>query len=113
MDLAKLESIEVLENDVEPPPSATALLGAMKILVPMAGLIDIDAERQRLQKNRDRTAAGLNKSESKLANKKFRDNAPDDVIAKEVSKLEALQQEIFQFDAQLARLSELSEKSGR
>ena len=113
MELGKLESIEILEDGAEPPPSATALLGAMKILVPMAGLIDIDAERQRLQKNRARAAAGLERSESKLANPQFRENAPNDVIAKEQAKLEGLQQEILQFDAQLARLSQPGGKSGR
>jgi valyl-tRNA synthetase len=111
MELARLENIVILPPGTEPPPSATALLGKMKILVPMAGLIDIDAERQRLSKNRSRTIAGLGKTESKLSNEKFRANAPDDVIAKEQAKMEALRQEITEFDAQLARLDQLSEKS--
>ena len=111
MGLAKLADITVLKPGTEPPPCATALLGRMKILVPMAGLIDIDAERQRLDKNRNRAIAGLGKTEGKLANEKFRTNAPDDVIAKEQAKREALRQEITQFDAQLARLDQLSEKS--
>ncbi len=111
MGLAKLADITILKPGTEPPPCATALLGRMKILVPMAGLIDIDAERQRLNKNRDRAIAGLGKTEGKLANEKFRANAPDDVIAKEQAKREALRQEITQFDAQLARLDQLSEKS--
>jgi valyl-tRNA synthetase len=111
MGLAKLSDITILKPGTEPPPCATALLGRMKILVPMAGLIDIDAERQRLEKNRNRAIAGLGKTEGKLANEKFRTNAPDDVIAKEQAKREALRQEITQFDAQLARLDQLSEKS--
>jgi valyl-tRNA synthetase len=111
MQLARLDSIVILTPGTEPPPSATALLGRMKILVPMAGLIDIDAERRRLNKNRSRTIAGLDKTEGKLSNEKFRANAPDDVIAKEQAKMEALRQEITEFDAQLARLDQLSEKS--
>jgi valyl-tRNA synthetase len=112
MELARLENISILPPGTEPPPSATALLGKMKILVPMAGLIDVDAERQRLDKNRNRAMVGLGKTEGKLSNEKFRANAPDDVIAKEQAKLEALQLEIAEFDAQLARLDQLSENSG-
>jgi valyl-tRNA synthetase len=106
--LARLESIEILDSGVEPPPSATALLGSMKILVPMAGLIDVAAERQRLEKNRTRAAAGLAKVQGKLANEKFRANAPAAVIEKENAKAEALEQEIAQFDEQLARLELLT-----
>ena len=107
-DLARLASINVWKDDDEPPPAATALLGSMKILVPMAGLIDVDAERARLEKNRARSEAGLAKVTGKLANEKFRTNAPADVIAKETGKLEALQQEIALFDEQLARLDQLA-----
>jgi valyl-tRNA synthetase len=112
MELARLEQITVLNPGDESPPSATALLGKMKILVPMAGLIDVDAERQRLDKNRNRAMTGLSKTENKLSNEKFRANAPDDVIAREQARLEALQQEIAEFDVQLARLDQLSENSG-
>ena len=102
--LARLDSIDILEADTEPPPSATALLGAMKILVPMAGLIDVAAERQRLGKNRDRAAGNLDRVRGKLANEKFRANAPAAVIDKEQAKADTLAQEITQLDEQLARL---------
>jgi valyl-tRNA synthetase len=102
--LARLDSIDILEAGAEPPPSATALLGAMKILVPMAGLIDVAAERQRLGKNRDRAAGNLDRVRGKLANEKFRANAPAAVIDKEQAKADALAQEIAQLDEQLARL---------
>jgi len=102
--LARLEKVTVLPAGEEPPPSATALLGKMKILVPMAGLIDIAAERARLTKNRDRVANGLKRVEGKLANEKFRANAPTAVIEKELQKCAAMQQEISQIDEQLSRL---------
>jgi valyl-tRNA synthetase len=78
----------------------------------MAGLIDVGAERLRLEKNRGRANAGLGKTESKLSNDKFLANAPDNVIAKEHAKLSALRLEIAEFDAQLARLDALNENSG-
>jgi len=107
-DLARLSGIEILDDGVEPPPAATALLGGMKILVPMAGLIDVEAERARLVKNRARAAAGLGKVKGELANEQFRAKAPPAVIEKKEAKCAALQQEITQFDEQLARLEQLS-----
>ncbi len=105
--LARLERIDLLEPGAEPPPAATALLGVMKILVPMAGLIDVDAERERLGKNRDRATQGLTRVRGKLANEKFRANAPANVVAREEAKAQALEQEIRQLDEQLARLEKL------
>jgi len=74
----------------------------------MAGLIDVEAERARLDKHRARAVAGLGKVKGKLANPQFRANAPTTVIEKEQAKYAALQQEITQFDEQLARLDQLS-----
>ncbi len=108
--LARLKKVTVLPASEEPPPSATALLGKMKILVPMAGLIDVAAERARLTKNRDRVSSGLKRVTGKLANEKFRANAPAAVIEKEQQKSTAMQQEISQIDEQLARLDELTDK---
>jgi len=107
-NLARLEEITVLSTAEEPPPSATALLGKMKILVPMAGLIDVAAERSRLNKNRERIQTGLERVEGKLANEKFRANAPAAVIEKEQQKLADMQLEISQIDEQLSRLDALS-----
>jgi len=106
--LARLEEISVLPTGDEPPPSATALLGTMKIFVPMAGLIDVAAERARLTKNRDRVLNGLKRVEGKLANEKFCANAPAAVIEKEQQKCASMQQEISQIDEQLIRLDSLS-----
>jgi valyl-tRNA synthetase len=106
-NLARLDSIEIIEDSSEPPPCATALLGAMKILVPMAGLIDVAAERRRLEKNRGKAEAESRKVEAKLGNDKFLNNAPDAVVAREKSKFEALRQAITQLDEQISRLNEL------
>ena len=80
----------------------------MKILVPMAGLIDVDAERQRLEKNRAKAEGDCKRVAGKLANEKFLAKAPAAVVAKEKAKFEALQQEISQLEEQIARLAELS-----
>ncbi|MCC5794468.1 MAG: hypothetical protein JJT85_07000 [Chromatiales bacterium] len=46
-------------QDIQPPASATALLDGIKLLVPLAGLVDVAAERERLEKNRQKLAADL------------------------------------------------------
>jgi valyl-tRNA synthetase len=105
--LARISDLQRAENGVEPPASATALLDGMKILVPMAGLIDVAAERDRLQKRRDKTVADEQKITAKLANEKFVTRAPEDVVAKERGRQEALLRDISQLDVQLAKLAEL------
>jgi valyl-tRNA synthetase len=105
--LARLENISTLEDGDEPPTSATALLGGMKILVPMAGLIDVVAERDRLQKQLDRAAGDLHKIEAKLANENFVARAPEAVVTKERGRQSSLQQEIAQLEEQVAKLAEL------
>jgi valyl-tRNA synthetase len=102
--LARVEEIGLLPAGAEPPPAATALLGSMKILVPMAGLIDVAAERQRLEKNRAKAKADLQRCEGKLGNQHFLARAPDHVVDKERARFETLQREIQQFSEQLEKL---------
>ncbi len=85
--LAKLESVTWLEAGDEVPLSAMALVGEMEVLVPMAGLIDKDAELARLQKELGKLDAEMKRLNGKLGNAKFVDNAPVDVVAKERAKL--------------------------
>jgi valyl-tRNA synthetase len=105
--LARLETIEPLADGEDAPTSATALLGGMKILVPMAGLIDVGAERERLQKRHGKAAGELQKIATKLANESFVAKAPEAVVAKERGRQGELEQELQQLDAQIAKLAEL------
>ncbi|RKF18652.1 valine--tRNA ligase [Alginatibacterium sediminis] len=86
--LAKLETVTTLESGETAPASATALLGEMEVLIPMAGLIDKDAELARLNKQLEKVSGDLKRVEGKLANEKFVANAPDAVIAKERAKMD-------------------------
>ena len=85
--LAKLESLEWL-GDREAPMAATQLVGEMEVLVPMAGLIDKDAELARLDKELDRLDKEIGRLEGKLGNEKFTAKAPAEVVAKEQAKLD-------------------------
>ena len=85
--LANLEAITWLEPGEEAPMSATALVGNMEILVPMAGLIDKDAELARLNKEIDKLQRELEKVQSKLGNENFVGKAPAEVVAKERERM--------------------------
>lgn len=87
MSLAKLENITWLENDQDAPESATALVGDMSLLIPLAGLIDKDAELERLQKNIDKLEVEIKRLSGKLSNANFVDRAPEAVVNKEREKL--------------------------
>jgi valyl-tRNA synthetase len=85
--LAKLESTQVLTDADEAPACATALVGSLEVLIPMAGLIDVEAELARINKQLEKAEKGLAQVEKKLANEKFVNNAPEAVLAKEKDKL--------------------------
>ena len=88
--LGRLESITILLSDDGGLESATALVGNLKILIPMAGLIDKDAELARLDKEIQRIQNDLPRVEGKLNNPAFVDKAPAEVIAKEKAKLDEM-----------------------
>ncbi|GFD89877.1 valine--tRNA ligase [Tenacibaculum sp. KUL152] len=86
--LSKLETVTVLKDGEEAPASATALVGEMEILIPMAGLIDKDAELARITKAMEKIEKDVSRTRGKLGNEKFVSNAPEAVIEKERAKLE-------------------------
>ncbi|MGQ3056397.1 MAG: valine--tRNA ligase, partial [Nevskia sp.] len=105
--LARLESIRVLSASEEAPQSATALLGSMKILVPMAGLIDKAAELARLAKLKAKLQKDLETNEARLASDKFVNGAPAAVIEKERARVAQQKAELATLAEQEARISAL------
>ncbi|WP_372809287.1 valine--tRNA ligase [Litorivivens sp.] len=92
--LAKLDSITVLTEHDQKPMSATQLVGAMELLVPMADLIDKDAELARLTKEIGRLEKEVQRLAGKLGNEKFVSKAPAEVVEKEKEKLAAQEQSL-------------------
>jgi valyl-tRNA synthetase len=88
--LAKLESVTWLQVSDTAPESATALAGEMKILIPLAGLIDKDAELARLDKEIAKIEKNLEKTEAKLGNSNFVDRAPEHVVQVEKDRAEEM-----------------------
>ena len=85
--LAKLERVDWLDDPEQAPLSATQLVGEMEVLVPMADLIDKEAELARLAKEIDRQDTLIAGIEKKLGNESFVAKAPEAVVEKERGKL--------------------------
>jgi valyl-tRNA synthetase len=105
--LANVSQARGLAAGETAPQSATALLGDMKILVPMAGLIDVDAELARLTKRRARVAQDLARSEGKLGKASFVENAPAEIVEQERTRVADFKRELEQLGAQLERVASL------
>ena len=106
--VGRVESVTTLIKDEDPPAAATALLGDMRMLVPMKGLIDVDAERARLTKKQGKINNDLQRSIGKLKNKKFADNAPAEVVTQEQGRVVEFEKAIAQLTEQLEKLDELA-----
>ena len=102
--LARLESIDVLTADDQEPESAVALVDHLKLLIPMAGLIDKDAELARLGKQIDRLTKEVARLGGKLSNKGFTDKAPEAVVAAEQQKLDDAKAALGQLEAQRLKI---------
>lgn len=105
--LIKPESLTWLESGDEAPVAATHLVGDMQVLVPMAGLIDKDAELARLDKEIDRKSKDRERTRNKLGNSNFVDKAPEEVVQKERDKLLELESALEKLEAQKARVATL------
>ncbi len=105
--LAKLETITWLNVGDDAPMSATALVGDMEVLVPMAGLIDKNAELARLQKEIDKATKDLERIEGKLSNESFVAKAPAAVVDKERAKCDDLRLTVSKLEEQKASIESL------
>ncbi len=87
---AKLTDIEVREDyKADRGDAKTAVMGAL-LCLPLAGIIDFDKERERLQKELSKIDKVLPRVEEKLQNPEFMQNAPEEIIEKEREKASEL-----------------------
>ncbi|EJL6603544.1 valine--tRNA ligase [Vibrio cholerae] len=107
VSLAKLESIRVLADGEATPACATALVGKSELMMPMAGLIDKDAELDRLAKEIAKTQGEIARIEGKLGNEGFVAKAPEAVITKEREKLAGYQEALVKLEQQKATIAAL------
>ncbi|MCK5896645.1 MAG: valine--tRNA ligase [Cocleimonas sp.] len=102
--LAKIETVTWLGQTAEAPESATALVGEMKVLIPLAGLIDKEAETVRLSKAIEKIQKGLHGLEARLNNPNFADKAPEKVVHQVRQQAEQQQAALTQLEEQLAKI---------
>jgi valyl-tRNA synthetase len=105
--LARIESITMLSDDDDVPPSLSALYGNLEILVPMAGVVDVGAERARLEKELQKQNGELSRIQGKLSNASFIDRAPEAVVSNERQKQQAAEDAVQAITSQLQRLEGL------
>ncbi|HEU4626335.1 MAG TPA: valine--tRNA ligase [Steroidobacteraceae bacterium] len=109
--LAGLETLDILPSGATAPEAATALMGELTILVPLAGLIDAKAEVERLEKLIAKTRDELRKTHTKLANEKFVNNAPKAVVDQERERQAEFQRTLTSLETQLARVRRLLDRT--
>jgi len=103
--LARVDAPQWIASGSDEPAAAAAVVGTMRVLIPLAGLIDVGAEKARLAKEIARIEGEIKKCEGKLGNANFVANAPAEVVAQE-------RQRITDWTTQANALREQSQKLG-
>ena len=86
--LAKMENVEVVCGGEDPTPAGVGVAGTVEIFLPMKGLVDLDKEKARLEKELGKLEGWMKGCRAKLANQKFTANAPEHVIQQQKDMLE-------------------------
>ncbi|HHL31136.1 MAG TPA: valine--tRNA ligase [Oceanospirillales bacterium] len=105
--MAQLEAISVLKDGEQAPESAVALIGEMKINIPLAGLIDVAAEMARINKLMQTANKEIARSAGKLKNERFINSAPEAVVKKEKDNLAANEHKLVELKGQLTKLKSI------
>ena len=105
--LAKVESLEIVKEGDEVPLSSSSMVGQLRVLVPMKGLIDPTAELARLGKSYDKLKGQSEGIARKLSNEGFVSKAPAEVVDAEKAKLAELEGQLTAMTAQMEQLKAL------
>jgi valyl-tRNA synthetase len=105
--LARVQPLHIVSQPGDAPQEAvvTAVLKDSQVVLPMGGMFDLEAERQRLQKQIAAAEADVERLRSKLANQEFLAKAPAAVVAKEKEKLEAAQARVAGLQERLRQIA--------
>jgi valyl-tRNA synthetase len=103
--LARVSGIEILASGAKPKLASSAVVDGSEIFVPLEGLIDVEAERGRLEKEIARLQQAVEATERKLANSSFVDRAPKEVVDREREKLSSFKTTIEKLKTNVEHLS--------
>jgi valyl-tRNA synthetase len=101
--LARLDSIAGAKSG--PPHSAQIVMGEAIFCLPLAGVIDLDAERERLDREVDKLGGEIEKIDKKLANAQFIEKAPAEIVEEQRARRAEYQDQKGRTEVALARLS--------
>jgi valyl-tRNA synthetase len=102
--LGRIENLTIDVKVPKPQPCASTVIRDAEIFIPLEGLIDLDAERKRLEKDLQHHSTQLERINKKLSNEDFLKNAPDEVIDKERAKRENFEKIVTRITANLEQL---------
>jgi len=107
--LTRVEELQILAAGSRPKGAASYIFNEIEIFVPLAGLVDVDQELAKLNKEQEKVSQQLKKVEAKLGNTKFLENAPPDVVAGERDKQETLSAKLAKVSESMERLKHLND----
>ncbi len=105
--LGRIEAFEWVGDQADASQCAVALVGELRLLIPLQGLVDVSEETRRLRKLLDKESQALDRSRAKMGNARFVDNAPEDVVAQERERLAGHEATVAELEAQIERLAGL------
>ncbi|HHD64804.1 MAG TPA: valine--tRNA ligase, partial [Desulfobulbaceae bacterium] len=105
--MVRAKQLNIVDKAVVPDDAGHAMAGDVELVVPLAGLIDVKAELEKLARERKKLDKELARVSGKLQNEKFLANAPEAVVEKEREKEEELQAKLAKNDESVARLNKL------
>ncbi len=106
---ARVGELHILQEGKQPQGAASYIFNEIEIFVPLAGLVDVDQELAKLEKEMDKVSLQLKKVEGKLGNSKFLDNAPEEVVAGEKEKQETMSAKLAKINESMERLKHLND----
>jgi len=107
--LARVQSSKWVGGEADTAQCAVALVGDLKVLIPLKGLVDVEEELSRLNRQLERENSDLLKSEGKLGNSRFVENAPEAVVEQERQRLISHRANVDNLLVQIRQLESLRE----
>jgi valyl-tRNA synthetase len=105
VQLARLASLHVSDLGVKPPQAAAEIRADMEIYVPLAGIVDLAEERERLKKEIEKAEKEIGGIEGRLGNPSFVARAPPEVVAKDRARVDELRNRITKVNENIMRIA--------
>ena len=102
--LVSAQDVDVIDDVSQAPLSIKQVVGDIELMIPMAGFVNIQAEIERVQKQKDKIEKDIARIQGKLSNDNFVSKAPESVVLKEKEKCDAMESLLLKIDEQIKTL---------